>query len=681
MSERERIAVLGGGIGALSAVFALTQQPDWADRYEITVYQMGWRLGGKAASGVVSAAHGRVEEHGLHVWFGFYQNAFHMMRACYDALGRPPDHPMPTAESAFTAVHDHTFLEDGPDGWMPWSYRFTGDGTLPGAPAATGLPDSVPKLPGVWGTTHRVLSWVRILLQEHPRLTWLQRDGSWLPERPWKRGSATPLGGLALVDRLSDTLASAASRGSHRALVTGLSALRGALVRALEGPDPGVRRLRVMLDLSLTGLVGMLADRVPERGFRSIDDLDFRAWLLRHGAAPDAVDAPIVRTLYDIFFAYEDGDVDRPSVAAGATLRGMFRLLFGYHGAVLWKMNAGMGDAIIAPLYQLLERRGVRFRFFHAVEALHLDPTRRGVDAVDLRIQAVPVGSYDPLVLQRGLPCWPSTPRYEQLVDGDRLRDVELERPGHGSPLTLRRGTDFDRVLLAIPVGALGPICGELADASPRWRDMLAHLKTVRTQALQLWFTAPLEEQGVSWRSGMLASYVQPFSSWSDFSQVLDREDWPADRAPAYLAYSCGVLPEAPVGPEDSAEAAEWVHDTAVRWLEDHAGPVWPAMVGPDGFRWDRLYDPEDRVGRERLRAQYVRANTAPAERYTLSLPGTTRFRLAPGGSGFENLVLAGAWTDNHYTLSCIEGTVMSGLMAARAIDGRARRIVGEGDV
>ena len=43
--------MLGGGIGSLSTVFSLTQQPDWAERYSITVYQLGWRLGGKAASG------------------------------------------------------------------------------------------------------------------------------------------------------------------------------------------------------------------------------------------------------------------------------------------------------------------------------------------------------------------------------------------------------------------------------------------------------------------------------------------------------------------------------------------------------------------------------------------------------------------------------------------------------
>ena len=78
-SGKEHIIVLGGGIGSLSAVFELTNQKSWQDNYDITVYQMGWRLGGKGASGRDQSDHDRILEHGLHIWFGFYQNAFNMM--------------------------------------------------------------------------------------------------------------------------------------------------------------------------------------------------------------------------------------------------------------------------------------------------------------------------------------------------------------------------------------------------------------------------------------------------------------------------------------------------------------------------------------------------------------------------------------------------------------------------
>ncbi len=44
---KKKVAILGGGIGALTSAFQLTNTPNWKDELEVTVYQMGWRLGGK----------------------------------------------------------------------------------------------------------------------------------------------------------------------------------------------------------------------------------------------------------------------------------------------------------------------------------------------------------------------------------------------------------------------------------------------------------------------------------------------------------------------------------------------------------------------------------------------------------------------------------------------------------
>ena len=81
----------------------------------------------------------------------------------------------------------------------------------------------------------------------------------------------------------------------------------------------------------------------------------------------------MVRGLYDLVFGYEDADPERPAVAAGVMVFLVGHVLFGYRGALFWKMTAGMGDVVIAPLYQVLRRRGVRFEFFHRVDGLHLD--------------------------------------------------------------------------------------------------------------------------------------------------------------------------------------------------------------------------------------------------------------------------------------------------------------------
>ena len=63
-----KVAILGGGVGGMTAAFELTATPELRERYDVTLYQLGWRLGGKGASGRNARAHDRIEEHGLHVW-------------------------------------------------------------------------------------------------------------------------------------------------------------------------------------------------------------------------------------------------------------------------------------------------------------------------------------------------------------------------------------------------------------------------------------------------------------------------------------------------------------------------------------------------------------------------------------------------------------------------------------
>jgi len=87
MSEQRpvKVAIIGVDVRPITAAFELTR-PEHYGRYQVTVYQLGWRLGGKGASGRGVAD--RIEEHGLHLWMGWYENAFRLMRECYAELNR-----------------------------------------------------------------------------------------------------------------------------------------------------------------------------------------------------------------------------------------------------------------------------------------------------------------------------------------------------------------------------------------------------------------------------------------------------------------------------------------------------------------------------------------------------------------------------------------------------------------
>ena len=147
---RAKIAILGGGAGAMTAAFYLTGAPGWRDRYEVTVYQLGWRLGGKGASGRNRERADRIEEHGLHLFLVFYYNAFAVIQALYAELGRAPDAPLARWDQAWQPHSYFVLQEDRGDRVEPWQFEFPpGDGT-PGhgddLPAPWRIEESDPRL-------------------------------------------------------------------------------------------------------------------------------------------------------------------------------------------------------------------------------------------------------------------------------------------------------------------------------------------------------------------------------------------------------------------------------------------------------------------------------------------------------------------------------------------------------
>ena len=116
----------------MSTAFWLTNVPNWQEKYEITVYQVGWRLGGKGAAG--RGPNGEIFEHGLHIWIGFYDNAFRMIQDAYAELGRPAGSPLATWEEAFTR-HDYVAITEQVNGeWKVWPWDFPRNPRKPGDP-------------------------------------------------------------------------------------------------------------------------------------------------------------------------------------------------------------------------------------------------------------------------------------------------------------------------------------------------------------------------------------------------------------------------------------------------------------------------------------------------------------------------------------------------------------------
>jgi hypothetical protein len=92
------------------------------------------------------------------------------------------------------------------------------------------------------------------------------------------------------------------------------------------------------------------------------------------------------------------------------------------------------------------------------------------------------------------------------------------------------------------------------------------------------------------------------------------------------------------------------------------------------------LIDPSDSSGEARFDSQYWRANVNPSDRYVLSTVGSTQYRITSDASGFSNLYLAGDWLKTGINAGCVEGAIMGGMQASRAISGYPPIIKGESD-
>ena len=111
----------------MAAAFWLTSTAELRERFDISIYTRGWRLGGKGASGRNSDFADRIEEHGLHMWLGCYENAFRTIRACYKEWQPRPGSPLKDWTDAFTPQHRVTFeqRDGGANGrWTPWNFEF-----------------------------------------------------------------------------------------------------------------------------------------------------------------------------------------------------------------------------------------------------------------------------------------------------------------------------------------------------------------------------------------------------------------------------------------------------------------------------------------------------------------------------------------------------------------------------
>ena len=692
---RHRVAILGGGMAGLSPAPQPSRTADLRARFEVTVYQMGWRLGGKCATG--RGLHGRVEEHGIHLFGGGYYNTLPLMKEVHDAL-RDEYGAAVEFDRAFEPQYTSLRFEGAHPGLRKTATRF-------------------PRNPFFRLDTLEQFDSIRAWVARLPRVLHdlLFAVGSKLPSgaaleallRAAAAAGAPNLPNLKALPSFPDLLRLLDELGHE--IETDGPGQQGALARFVGTVQPFAPMLKVfpksLRDVLVTAnyfgalIQGTLTDVLGRGlGFNRLDEGNFDVWLRGHGAWDETITSPAALAPIRILYQYPLGDATRaPTMGAGAYLHWALRS-FAYIEAPFWFFKEGTGETVIKPLYQLLLHRGVRFEFFHRAQAVRLDAACKGVAAVDFIVQAhttAEQGScYNPLD-EAG--HWPRRPDHRQLEHGDRIAALpagEFEDYwstwSEGSQ-TIVRGDHFDTLVFAISLGAVPFVAPDLVAHSAAWRDMVANTPTTETQSIQLWLGPDSEALGINVDlvggpireddSGLGCGLAAPFDGLCDLSLLIAEESWPEGSRPGAIWYFSDMLPHAQLPPDLGdptypAQRAQAAFGHARAFVDGPMLGLLPRAAGAGGgLDYAKLHVDASQPGNtpdERLAAQVVRANVQPSDRYVQAPANTTRWRLQADASGFDGLVLAGDWTYTGLNVGCVEAAVMSGKIAANAIDGVA---------
>lgn len=735
--KKQKIAILGAGPSALVSALRLTETKALRKKYDVTIYQQGWRAGGKCATGRDIEKHMRLYEHGIHGFLGCYFNALSLMKDAFEELGRKKPHPLPNFPDAFYGMSGviRYEMDEGVIKKWPIHVPANDDHCEDLSPAR------IKKLARMDTYTLNVirlgLGFILLAYEKtyrNPNTRKFIREHKFVPpsdgEHPMAHKPACKKYDLRLEDgkeevnkalaaalaviqplyvplaraknidpaKLENCMREAAKEFNK------LSVLFGNIVKAKGGGSEAerdrIRRAGLALNFVAAILSGVLKDGLLYEPFSKIDDLEHTKWLEDNGATKETINSPLTSSTPNITYQYPKGDSVRlPTMAAGAYLHWTM-MTFTYMGEFIQLFEAGSGETLIAPMHEVLVKRGVKFAFFHTVTDIRCDKNAKTITEFDVDVQAtVKKGAlkYDPYVEVKGLNCWPDRPLYKQLKEGDALKasgaDLEsfwcdwapIERK------TLKCGEDFDQVIIGISVGGVKHLTKSL-EKSKKWKAMLGHSVTVATQAMQIWLNKTPWDLGWNGYTNeyddylLSANFMTQPNGQGDFTKYIDYEDWPKNHTPKSLLLLCGTLPfyheiDGTEGADFPRRLAEQVKHQSIQFLQSNGGSMLDGSTvsvqkgygDPFSMDFDLLHslDPNDKKkGVERFNDQYWRVNVNPSDNYVSTPPESTKYRLYANDTGFKNLSIAGDWTNNGLNVGSMEGSVRSGLLAAEAILG-----------
>ncbi len=717
---KKKISILGGGIAGLTSAYELTSETNWQEKYDITIYQMGWRCGGKATTGI--GKNGRIEEVGVHIFQGWYHNAFRMVKEVYKEIEEQnlaPDSPLKSWRDAFIP-NPYTFnteYNEKSKSWDNWTMVFPNNSYTPGTEIEMDfltllkeglgiLLETLLRSPYQTDTNGKRKLRSKIIQKLFFNVHIPESDVEDTKERTR----------YPFIDNILKRIVKGAESGIIKLTKYGRGSSKSIFIKSCmklfrgmkktiqvwssrcSSNRNGLRRVLMMMELAMVCIEGVYADVYNPKSntydWDAINPYDFREWLLKHGASKALLEFSIVRFIYYGTFGNMyggNGSIEQGKIGADIGLK-MITKIPSYKGCFVWYLTAGTGGSFLAPLTLVLKNRGVTFKYFHQVREVAYSDTD-DIQRIEMDVQLDlknDISEYNPFVIQKGIHQWTSEPDWSQLnTEQAKLaqeQGVDLESSfSQWAPVssnTLLKGKDFDIVILATSIQPIKQIAKDIISKNERWSNMVHHIATTPTLNVQFWIKKNDKELGFDngkWgiEEGQYPNtviYENYLYSWTSMSYLEKVEHW-KNQHPKQISYWCGVWPENLSNPknlntESTKHTTQDLKNHTSMWMNDHMKWFWPNAMKDGTFDFDLLCSDKNTPA-EKFDDQFFQINDDPARQYVLGRPGSNKYRIKSDDTGYQNLFFAGDWTDFGLNVGYMEGTVQSGIHCANSIKRR----------
>jgi len=608
-AAKKKVIVLGGGVAAMAAAHALTDTEARREAYDVRLLSEGHYLGGKGANVRDPAKSERIEEHGLHVIFGFYHNFLRLFRGVFAEANRPLGVVPRTFAEAFVPEPEIVFA-DGADAWR---VRF-------------------PETPDTWGAgpnePAELVKAFQTLLETITGTSFSMLLGL------VKGGAKNPV--QSQVIKFAVVLL----RGLTEDVV-----LKGKTWEELDAIDFRAWMMGHAPFFGFGDLEWSAIMQVPYDGIFAYEGPDQRKPVLGAGMA--------AKMLVKLVTDYEQAPYHVMTSGMGeAVVMPLYEVLKAR--GVRIEMFCRVTEIRMAGrrVDEIVIQRQAR--------------VLAGDDAYDpvVHVKGTPCWRRHPDPAQLD----PASPALRE----DPFSDASTASIGAPITLKHGVDFDWVICGLPAPVtahvlrGHAGIPLLENVAKLPTVATLHAQLWT-RDALQDLGWTKPWGGGG----SKVVGGFRQPLNSMLDSEHVLGREDWGAD-GPRGLLYASGPFGAGwatdPEKPAERAAAQAAAEAEALTWVRDELGKLLPDAEVGGRFDLERLHAPSAPAAP--MQDQYVRCNVDRSSRYLLMKPGTLRLRPRPSDASLANLRFVGDWTRNGIDIPCMEGTVTSALQAVASITG-----------